>query len=124
MKSRQTGITMVGFIFVLLIAGFFAFMVMKLWPSYYHNFGVQKAMTELSSEDLSGKSREQIRADFMFKLSFQYADQEIHPDNIHFEQSNGATVFRVAYDNKVHFLYNIDFLIHFEKSVPLTGSVE
>lgn len=124
MKSRQKGITLIGFAFILLIGGFFAYMVMKLFPPYYHFFGVERALSELKSEDLSGRSREQIRHDFMFKLDFQYADQEIHPSDIHFEQANGATTFRVAYDKRVHFIYNIDFLLHFEKSVPLTGSVE
>ena len=121
MKSRQQGVTLVGFLFIIAIAGFFAYMGMKLWPPYYHYFGVERGLKELSQEDLSGKSREQIRADFMFKLSFQYADQEIKPQDIHFETRDGATIFHVSYDDQVHFIYNIDFLIHFDKSVPLTG---
>ncbi len=116
---------MLGFVFMLLIVGFFGFMVMKLYPPYYHYFGVERAMSELKSEDLSGKSRSQIRSDFMYKLSFQYADQEIHPEDIHFDQNSGGGVtFRVDYENRVHFIYNIDFLLHFQKSVQLTGSVE
>ena len=124
MKSRQKGMSLIGFLFILAIAGFFGFMAMKLFPPYYHYFGVERAMNEMKAEDLSGKSQQQIRAEFMYKLSFQYADQEIHPGDIHFVQSNGATTFRVDYDRRVHFLYNIDFLLHFQKSVPLTGSVE
>ena len=124
MKSRQKGITLFGFIFIILIVGFFAYMAMKLWPPYYHYMGVQKAMQEISQEDLTGKSRDQIRRDFMFKLSFQYADDQFGPDTVRFEQSNGATTMHVSYDKRVHFLYNIDFLLHFEKTVPLTGSVE
>ncbi len=124
MKTRQQGVSLIGFLFILMIVGFFAFMAMKLFPPYYHYFGVVRGMQELSKEDLSGKSRGEIRQDFMFKLNFQYADQEIKPGDIHFEQRNGATTFRVSYDKRVHFIYNIDFLLHFEKSVPLNGSVD
>jgi len=122
MKSRQQGITLIGFLFIIMIAGFFAYMGMKLWPPYYHYFGVERGLKELSQEDLSGRSRDEIRRDFMFKLSFQYADQEIKPEDIHFESRDGATIFHVSYDKRVHFLYNIDFLIHFDKSVPLKGA--
>lgn len=124
MKSRQQGVTLVGFLFIIAIAGFFAYMGMKLWPPYYHYFGVVRGMKEVSQEDLSGKTRGQIRRDFMYKLSFQYADNQFGPDAIRFVQSDGATTLRVSYDKRVHFLYNIDFLIHFEKSVPLTGTVD
>ncbi len=121
MKSRQQGVTLVGFLFIMAIAGFFAFMGMKLWPPYYHYFGVVKGMKEMSQQDLSGKTRGQIRKEFMYKLSFQYADDQFGPNAIRIEQSNGATMLHVTYDKRVHFLYNIDFLLHFEKSVPLTG---
>jgi hypothetical protein len=121
MKSRQQGVTLVGFLFIMAIAGFFAFMGMKLWPPYYHYYGVVRGMKEMSQQDLSGKSRGQIRKEFMYKLSFQYADDQFGPNAIRIEQSNGATVLHVTYDKRVHFLYNIDFLLHFEKSVPLTG---
>lgn len=124
MKSRQKGMSLIGFFFILAIVGFFGFMVMKLFPPYYHYFGVERALNEMKTEDLSGKSQQQIRAEFMYKLSFQYADQEIHPSDIHFVQSNGATTFRVDYEKRVHFLYNIDFLLHFQKSIALTGSIE
>ncbi len=124
MKSRQQGITLVGFLFIMAIAGFFAYMGMKLFPPYYHYFGVVKGMKEMSQSNLNGKSRDQIRREFMYKLSFQYADDQFGPEAIHFDQVNGATALHVSYDKRVHFLYNIDFLLHFEKTVPLTGSVD
>jgi hypothetical protein len=30
---------------------------------------------------------------------------------------------RVAYDKDIPFMYNIDFLVHFEKSVPIQGNI-
>ncbi|HET8553516.1 MAG TPA: DUF4845 domain-containing protein [Rhodanobacteraceae bacterium] len=123
MQSRQSGITLLSFIVILLIVGFFAFMAMKLVPPYMDYMGVSKAMEEVATEGVHGKSQNDIRQDFMFKLSFQYADQVITPKDITFVHTQGGTSMDVSYDQRVHFLYNIDFLLHFEKSVKLQGNL-
>lgn len=123
-KSKQSGITLIGFIFVILIAGFFAYMALKLVPPYTQYFGVSKAMNEVATEGVDGKDQNAVRRDFMFKLSFQYADEIIKPQNIKFVRHEDGTDMQVKYDEQVHFVYNIDFLVHFEKTVKLSGSLE
>lgn len=122
-KSKQSGMTLIGFIFVILIAGFFAYMALKLVPSYTQFFGVTKAMHEVATEGVDGKDKNTVRRDFMFKLSFQYADEVIKPQNIKFIRHEDGTDMQVKYDDQVHFVYNIDFLLHFEKTVKLNGSL-
>ncbi len=121
--SRQSGMTLIGFIFVLLIAGFFAYMAMKLVPPYIQYFSVVKAMKQVSTEGVDGKSKDQVRRDFSFKLSFQYADSVIKPNDIRFIHNNGGNAMNVSYDERIHFIYNIDFLLHFDKTVPLQGNL-
>ncbi len=123
MHSKQSGITLIGFIVVLLIAGFFAYMAMKLVPPYIDYFGVSKAMQQVADEGVEGKTQNDIRRDFMFKLSFQYADDVIKPQNIQFKRDKSGTNMIVDYEQQVHFVYNIDFLLHFEKSVQLQGNL-
>jgi hypothetical protein len=123
MQSKQSGITLIGFIVILLILGFFAYMAMKLVPPYMDYMGVSKAMDQVASEGIHGKSQNDIRRDFMFKLDFQYADQVIRPKDIQFSRQSNGTNMDVAYDQRVHFLYNIDFLLHFEKSIKLKGNL-
>jgi hypothetical protein len=124
MKSKQTGITLIGFMFVLAIAGFFAFMAMKLVPSYIEFLGVDKAMTQVASSGVEGKSLDDLRRDVLFKLNFQYVDDAtIKPKDITLKRGNNAAQLSVSYDKRVPFLYNIDFLLHFEKSVMLQGNV-
>lgn len=123
MKSRQSGMTLIGFIFVLFIGGFFAYMGMRLFPAYSQFFSLSKAMTQVASEGVDGKSQNDVRRDFMYKLSFQYADDAINPRQIQFIQKDGGTDMKVAYDRRIHFIYNIDFLLHFEKTVALNGNM-
>ncbi|RDS86428.1 DUF4845 domain-containing protein [Dyella psychrodurans] len=124
MKSKQSGITLIGFLVVLAVVGFFAFMAMKLVPSYNEYFGVVKAMNQIGSEGVEGKTLDDVRRELMFKLNFQYVDDAtIHPSDINFQQGASGNELHVSYDKDVPFLYNIDFLLHFDKSVPVQGNV-
>jgi Tfp pilus assembly major pilin PilA len=123
MKSRQSGITLIGFVIILIVLGFFAFMGMKLVPSYLEYMGVVKAMNQMAVEP-GNDDIEQARRTLAFKMSFQYVDDStIKPRDITINrQAGGQPILRVAYDKRIPFLYNIDFLLHFEKQVPLRAA--
>ncbi|MGP1666361.1 MAG: DUF4845 domain-containing protein [Rhodanobacter sp.] len=124
MKSKQTGITLIGFMIILAIVGFFAYMAMKLMPSYSEYMGVTKSMNQIATEG-SARSLEDIRRELMFKMNFQYVDDAtIKPADITIvrDKVNGNSSLRVAYEKQIPFMYNIDFLLHFDKSVPLQGN--
>jgi hypothetical protein len=85
--------------------------------------GVVKAMNQMSTEGGNqdvGEARRQLA----FKMSFQYVDDStIKPRDITINrQAGGQSILRVAYDKRIPFLYNIDFLLHFEKQVPLRAA--
>jgi Tfp pilus assembly major pilin PilA len=124
MKHKQSGITLIGFVFLLAIVGFFAFMAMKLVPAYTEFMGVSKAMNQIVTAGTQGKTLDDVRRDLMFKMNFQYVDDAtIKPKDITVTRAaNGATL-NVVYDKVIPFIYNIDFLLHFQKSVPLGGDV-
>ncbi|MCX7514928.1 DUF4845 domain-containing protein [Frateuria sp. STR12] len=123
MKSKQAGITLIGFLVVLVVVAFFGYMAMKLVPAYTEYMGVTKAMTQVSTDGVEGRSLDEIRRDLLFKMDFQYVDDAtIEPQDITIDRSNGKQL-HVAYDKQIPFIYNIDFLLHFEKSVPLQGNL-
>ena len=125
MKSKQSGITLIGFLFVLAIAGFFGFMAMKLVPAYTEFMGVNKAMNQIATEGMEGKTLDDVRRGLMLKLDFQYVSSNtITPKDITIKRQGNAAQLNVSYDKRVPFMYNIDFLLHFEKSVALQGSVD
>ncbi len=125
MKSKQSGVTLIGFLMIMVIVGFLGYMAMKLLPSYSEYMGVTKAMKQIATEGTNGKSLDDIRRELMFKMNFQYVDDAtIKPTNITIKRDTGGTSqLRVAYDKQIPFMYNIDFLLHFDKSVPLQGNV-
>lgn len=124
MKSKQSGITLMGFLVVLIVLAFFGFMAMKLVPSYTEFMGVTKAMNQIASTGAEGRSLDDLRRDLIFKMGFQYVDDAtVKPADITLLRDNGATQLHVEYEKVVPFMYNISFLLEFEKTVPLKGNV-
>lgn len=127
--KKQSGMTLIGFIVILAVAGFFALMAMKLVPSYLEYFGVVKAMNQLANEPgAAEKSINEIRSELDYKASFQYVDDATLSGQggsqpVRVERKNGQTSLIVDYDKRVPFIYNIEFLMHFQKTVPLKGNV-
>lgn len=124
MKSRQAGITLIGFLIVLIVVAFFGYMAMKLVPAYTEYMGVVKAMDGEASEGVDGKTLDVVRRDLMRKMDFQYVDDaDVTPSDITITRDGDGNRLNVSYDRQIPFIYNIDFLIHFEKSVPLQGTI-
>jgi len=118
----QKGITMIGFAIMLCVVGFFAFAAMKLLPVYTEYFGVVKSMKSLQNEaNIESKSIEEIRQMLNVQFDLQYVDERNVPTKaVQLVTTNGQHTLRIAYDRDVPFLYNVDLLVHFDKSVDLS----
>ena len=123
--GKQKGLTLIGFVFILIIAGFFAYAAMKIVPAYAEYMGVVKAMNDVAAEpDVAAKTPEDIQRDLAFKGNFQYVeDSTIKPENVHIKTGGGGGTLQVKYDKDIPFMYNIDLLLHFDKTVPLKNGV-
>lgn len=126
MKAHRysRGITLIGFLILLCVAGFFAYVVMKLVPVYVEYFGVVKAMEQIKNEPgAAQKSVEEIRRDLNVKFDLQYVDEkDIPPSAIQLKREATGPVLRIAYEKRVPFMYNIDLVASFDKSVNLTNA--
>jgi hypothetical protein len=119
---RQSGLTLIGFAFVLIIAGFFAYAAMKLIPVYTEYFGVVKSMKSLQSQPgIETATIEDIRRKLNVNFDLQYVDDASRPEkNIQLITKDGQHKLRIFYDKDVPFLYNVDLLVHFDNTVDLS----
>jgi hypothetical protein len=120
--KRQSGITLIGFVILLVILAFFAYTAMKLVPAYLDYFNVAKALNTVATQSASGDmSVEEVQRQLdTQQLSQYFADEDIDAKNISVVSTpSGGRSLKLSYDKKIPWLYNIDFLVHFEKSVPL-----
>ncbi len=119
MVNRQQGITFFGFLGFLLIAGFFAFLGMRLFPVYteYHN--VTSSMRGLAAEPgIANKDGHQIKKQLVKRLDISYVDS-VKPENIALKRVSGGYDLTVQYEVRRPLAYNLDFVAKFEKTVEL-----
>ena len=118
----QKGITMIGFVILLGVVGFFAYAAMKLIPAYTEYFGVVKSMKFLQTDaGIESASIEEIRRKLNVQFDLQYVDETHVPaQSAQLITQNGARSLRSAYDRDLPFIYNVDLLVHFDKTVDLS----
>ena len=121
-QKSQTGITMIGFAIMLCVVGFFAYGAMKLVPVYTEYYGVVKSVKSLQTEPgIESMNIGDIRRKLEPIFDVQYVDETNVPmSSVTLVTTGGQRSLRVAYDRDVPFLYNIDLLVHFDKSVDIS----
>lgn len=123
-QRNVRGITLIGFLFLLIILGFFIFIGMRLLPMYTEYMGVSKAMEQLKGEPgIASKSIEEIRRLLSIKFDTQYVDDSSIPKGaIQLNRGQGNTSVSIKYERRVPFIYNVDFVATFQKTVDLSGA--
>jgi uncharacterized protein DUF4845 len=123
-QRNVRGITFIGFIIMLCVLGFFAYLVMRLLPMYVEYFGVLKTMEMMKNEPNSAqRSIEELRRDIYLKFNTQYVDENsVPPQAIQLKREGGAATLRIFYEKRVPFVYNIDLVATFDKSVNLSNA--
>ena len=124
MRSKVKGITLIGFAIGLGVLSFFAYLAMRLIPMYVEYMGVVKTM-EMESKvpGVAQKSLDEIRRDMSLKFTTQYVDDaSVPPSAIMLKKEATGATLRVAYEKRVPFMYNIDLIGKFDKSVNLTNA--
>jgi hypothetical protein len=126
MHGKVKGITLIGFVIVLAVLGFFGYLAMRLIPAYTEYYGVVKSMElERAEAGAASKSLDMIRRDLAFKFNTQYVDEaNVPPAAITLNREGGAATLRVNYERRIPFMYNIELLATFDKSVSMTGAGE
>ena len=124
MHRKIKGITLIGFAMVLCVLGFFAYMAMRLIPMYTEYFGVVKAMEQVRNEPgASTKSLEEIRRGMSIKFDTQYVDdKDVPPSAIMLKREGGTSILRITYEKRVPFVYNLELVGKFDKSMSLTNA--
>lgn len=114
--KKAQGITLIGFIFVLAVLGFFLFAGMQIGPYYMDHISVVKAMKAEAAES-SGKTPSQIKTGMVKRLGISYVD---HVKAQHFKvvRGNGREL-RVEYEVIQPFVFNLSFLMKFEEQIQL-----
>jgi hypothetical protein len=118
--KRQNGLSMIGLLIGMCFFGFLIYTGMRLGPIYNEYYGVVKAMKVVAAKPgISNRTPSEIKAELMKGLWASYVDDKrVSQKNIKIIRSRGKKL-QVKYDVQEPFIGNLDFLVHFEKAVPL-----
>ena len=118
-KSKQGGMTLMGFLMVLAVVGIFAFIGMKLFPVYSEYYSVVQSMKGIQMEPgVANMAPVKIRDLLDRRFDISYVDS-VKPEHIKITRANGYNL-SIKYEVRRPLAYNLDFVAKFEKTVDLT----
>jgi Tfp pilus assembly protein PilE len=121
MRRNQSGMTLLSFVIVMAVVGFFLYIVMKLFPMYNEFFSVKTALKGLGEESgIATKPAAEIEKLFFRRLYISYSTN-VKPENVHIEQADGGTRIRVEYEVRKPLVANLDVVGKFQAEQSLTG---
>jgi hypothetical protein len=111
--------TVIGFLIVLTVVLFFAYVGMRIVPVYLEYHALVNAMDQLQEDPSSAKmSAERIKRKITNSLWVSYSTENIKREHIRITRKDGLQV-RVAYEVRRPLLGNIDLILSFDRSVTL-----
>ena len=123
--TNQRGITLIGFVIVLALAGFFFLIGAKLFPMYSEYMAVKAAMVKVQNTPGSARlSPEQVWRILEKTFDIGYVDS-VKRNHMQLVRQNGYFL-RIAYEVRKPLVYNLDVVGKFDHSVELgrTDAVE
>lgn len=122
MKRTQGGMTLIGFVIVLAVIGFFAYIGMKLVPMYSEFYAVKSALKGLKAEPgIANQAPAKIQDLFFRRLYISYSEN-VKPTNVTLERADGGWVMSVDYEVRKPLIGNLDVVGKFSTSESLTNN--
>ena len=119
MKRTQGGMTLIGFIIVLAVAGVFIYTGMKVIPMYSEYYAVKQALAGLSEEpEITQKSPAQIQDLFFRRLYISYAEN-VKPANVKIARKDAGYLMTVDYEVRTPLIANLDVVGKFNTEQEL-----
>jgi len=119
MKRKQSGMTLIGFVMVLVVVGIFAYMGMVIGPAYSEYYGVVKAMNYVAAGATPNATDfTPLKAGLDRQFNVGYVDSVSGKDAKLVRDKTG-NLLTIEYEVRKPFVYNIDFVIKYNYTVPL-----
>ena len=121
MVSKPRGMTLMSFVIVLVVVGFFALIIMKLFPMYSEYFNLKGVMEEYAAQPNSAAiPTAQMHNELNRRFGIAYIDS-VEKEHIKVIREGGVSKLNIAYEVRVPLFANLDVVGKFDNTVPLSG---
>lgn len=117
--GRQQGMTLIGWVFTLILIGFVALVALRLVPVYMDSFTVGSIVSGLQEDPgVSSQDRGGIREAFRKRLNINDVDV-VKPSMLKFEEVAGGVRVYLDYEQRVDLIGNLDVVATFHKEAVI-----
>ena len=120
-RHRQSGMSILGMLFIAIMVGFFIMCGLRMAPSYFEYMTIKEAVTKTATEyDADKKSIRQLRTRLtnLFITNQVYG---INPDDIKIYRKDGKTFIDGNYEARIHVVGRIDAIMNFDDLLLQVG---
>ncbi|MHB1083657.1 MAG: DUF4845 domain-containing protein [Thiobacillus sp.] len=116
MQSQQRGLSMIGFLFVILVLFFLGTLGMKLVPAYIEYYAVEKILNTMGQNNgIASSSNAEIREEFRKRAGVDDVTA-VKPTDIDIDRRGGSTVISTDYEFRTSLFGNVSLVAHFSAS--------
>lgn len=118
LAKRQQGMTLISWLLVLAIAGFFATIGFTLVPIYLEHYSVKHVLQQFELErDLEKKSTGELRELMKRRLKINGVYGFNVKDSLKVERNKNRMTVRVKYEVRRPVMGNVDLVVSFDDAV-------
>jgi len=119
MRNRQQGMTFIGLLFILAMAGVIVYAGIRLAPLYLNYMKVARTMDSVAAE-VKGDNPDPAAIRNLIDRHFNIEDPSgVAVKDIEITRDDGGVQMHVAYDDSVPYVANVSLSVHFEKTVTV-----
>ena len=120
MRRRQTGVTAIGWVFLLTPMAIVLYAGIRLTPVYLNYMKVVKAMTQAANDNRNAADAQPIRTAIDRHFDIEVVEFPTIKD-ITIKRDGGGWLIEAAYEDEVPLFANVSLHVNFDKKVRTGG---
>ena len=115
MRSRQSGLTIIGFVFVAAVVVTIAMIGFRVVPSYIEYFSVEKTLRQTLQNASEGITVARFREEFALKASSDYIES-VHGSDVDLRREGNVLIASADWTTTLPLIGNVSLLLEFHAS--------
>lgn len=119
MRHRQRGMTFIGLVLILAMAGVLVYAGVRLTPVYLNYMNISHTMAAVATE-MKGDAADDWAIRRALERHWEVEGiSNIQSTDVQIEKGNDSVSLHVDYDDEVPFIGNVSLVAHFDKTVKI-----
>ena len=125
LQQKQTGISFLGFVFIILVLVMVGTLALRLYPLYYERFQLVSAMNAVASRtDAADLTAADVRRYFLRNIEItnirRFTTKNLKQHLKVLKGKKGQpNQMRLTYESENEFFHELFFILRFDKTMPL-----